>query len=170
MCDVISVGPCRCSGSPGVSADEVLVVLGGVAAVGVGGAVVSTAPEFFAVAGLVMLAIAPNCTRRWLASGLRWLRREMWRTWTTRHQRPQPVAAPETSLVTAATGRGWHATLLVRTPAGLRVLTWGTVYGDWLNEAAVQDEVVHRARLAYTQRGESPPGELECRVQLAASL
>jgi hypothetical protein len=159
MCDFVSSGPCTCHSPTGVSVDDVLVVLGGAAVVSLGYRIVGVSPEFFAVAGVSMLAVAPNWTRRLLGRGLRWLRREMWHTWTTRNQRPTPVAAPGQALAVA---RPWHAELVAATPAGPLALTAGTVYGTWGTPAECQADVVTKALAAYAAQGQTPPGQLHC--------
>lgn len=160
MCSIIQTGPCTCSAtSSGFGVDDVLALLGGTVVFATGAAIVSTAPEFFALLGTVMLVLAPNWSRRAAGRGLRWLLREMWRTWRTRNERPTVAAEPTTTLAVTG-GQQWHVTLTAATPTGTRELTSGTVTGNWDGAAHCEAEVVTKALRAYVARGERPPGPL----------
>jgi hypothetical protein len=160
MCQVIS-DHCGCKpSSAGVSAQGVVVTLGGLAAVSLAYTVLTVAWLPLMALWLAVAAIASRRVRRALLRLIRWLAREMWHTWTTRHERP---AAATQALAPAELA--WSVTLSAITPTGPAWLADGVVVGAWETAASCEAETIGRALLAYAERGQRPPGPLCCRAE-----
>lgn len=159
MCHVIS-GGCGCkASSSGVTAQSAVATLVGLAGLGLASIVMKAALVPLFGLYLVALALASRRLRRALLRALRWLAREMWRSWTTRHDRPAVGQAM------ARTDLPWRATLSAITPAGTVQLATGPVIGWWDSVAACEADVIDRALRAYAEQGERPPGLLCCRAE-----
>lgn len=166
MCNptVITTGPCRCGSSSGLGPGDALVVVGFAAGVGLAYSLFRALGPglvlvLYAAAWLGVLTLGSKRLRPHLWRGLRWLLREMWRTWSRRHERP---ATTSTAL---AVPQPWHAVLTAATHAGTQELAAGTVVGTWASAAECESDVVDQARRAYAGRGEAPPGLLSCRAE-----
>jgi Zn-dependent protease with chaperone function len=147
MCSVISTGPCNCSSSSGFSVRDGLAALGFVAIVGAAYKVFTVSPLLYlALVGLVagVAALFSKKGQRLMWLGVKWLLREMWRSWTTRHDRPVPASTA------VALPQPWRVALY---PAGQPAIE-GTLVGTWSNSAELQAIAMDRYRERTGFRGQ----------------
>jgi hypothetical protein len=176
MCTVVH-GDCGC-GHSGFGLAEFVAVLAGLAAVGAGYVVLETFWPLALVLWLATAALAAKRVRRGLRRGLGWLLREMWRSWTTRRDRPtvpgrdverRSVADRDVTLDYGPV-RVWYVTLSAESPTGTLALGGAIVTGEWPSAAALEAETKARVLRQYGKRRELPPGPLHCRAVPACTL